>query len=132
MVEAQIGAVGDDGFVVGGVEGPPEWPMTTRPRSTPSSARIRCCSKPHGWGGVGVWVVIGTPVWRWAWATARSTRSTPGVIPGVSVAHLRMPARTPVSPMPSRISLTNNSIIGSAPPRMVPGPWKWKYIGTSL
>ena len=73
---------------------PPLWPMTTRVRSTPSSLKMRCCSSPHGSGGVGVWVVMGTPVARWACATARSTRSTPGVMPGRSDAHLRMPART--------------------------------------
>ena len=93
---------------------------------------MRCCSRPQGSGGVGVCVVMGTPVARWAWATARSTRSTPGVMPGRSDAHLRIPARTPVSPIPSVISRTNRSTIGSGPPRMVPGPRKWKYMGTSL
>src|ERR1700680_3094303 len=72
--------------------------------------------EPPGLGGVGVCVVMGVPVLRWAWATALSTRSTPGVMPGVSVAHLRMPARTPLSPIPSRISRTNSSVIGSGPP----------------
>ena len=79
---------------------PPLWPMTTRERSTPSSRKTRCCSSPGGSGGVGVCVVIGAPVARWACATARSTRSTPGVIPGRSEAHFKMPARTPVSPIP--------------------------------
>ena len=39
----------------------PLWPMTTRLRSTPSSAKIRCCSRPRL---VAAWVCveIGTPV----------------------------------------------------------------------
>ena len=37
---------------------------------------------------------MGTPVWRCAWAVARRIRSTPGVRPGASVAHFRMPALT--------------------------------------
>ena len=57
---------------------------------------------------------------------------TPGVRPGRSVAHLRIPGRTPVSPIPSRISRSKRSIIGSDPPSTVPGPRKWKNIGTSL
>ncbi len=57
---------------------PPLWPMTTRERSTPSSLKMRCCSRPHGSGGRGVCVVMGTPVARWARATARRTRSHPG------------------------------------------------------
>ncbi len=77
-------------------------------------------------------MVIGTPVARWARATARSTRSTPGVRPGWSVAHLRIEARTPVPAMPSVMSRTNMSTIGSGPFSAVPGPLKWKYIGTSL
>ena len=32
----------------------PEWPMTTRVRSTPSSAKIVCCSSPRRGAGVGV------------------------------------------------------------------------------
>src|SRR3974390_1075202 len=44
--------------------------MTTRDKSTPSSLKTRCCSRPHGSGGVGVCVVMGTPVTRCACATA--------------------------------------------------------------
>ena len=81
----------------------PQCPITTRDRSTPSSAKIRCCSSPRR---VAAWVCveIGTPVWRWACATARSTRSTPGVTPGSSVAHLRIAALMPVPAMPSLMS----------------------------
>ena len=55
----------------------PECPITTRDRSTPSSAKMRCCSSPRR-DAAWVWVEIGTPVCRCAAATARSTRSTPG------------------------------------------------------
>ena len=81
----------------------PQCPITTRDRSTPSSAKIRCCSSPRR---VAAWVCveIGTPVWRCACATARSTRSTPGVTPGSSVAHLRIAALMPVPAMPSVMS----------------------------
>ena len=106
--------------------------MTTWVRSTPSSSKMRCCSSPQGWGGVGVWVVIGAPVRRWAWATARSTRSTPGVRPGRSVAHLRIAARTPVSPTPSTISADEQLGHRLRAAEDGAGPRKWKYIGTSL
>ena len=43
----------------------PQWPMITRERSTPSSARIRCCSRPPRLAA-SVCVVIGTPVSRCA------------------------------------------------------------------
>ncbi len=66
-------------------------------------------------------VEIGTPVRLCAWATARSTRSTPGVTPGSSVAHLRIPALTPVSAMPSSMSRTNMSDMISGPPSMAAG-----------
>ena len=105
--------------------------MTTRDRSTPSSAKMRCCSRPRR---VAAWVCveIGTPVWRCAWATARSTRSTPGVTPGSSVAHLRIAALTPVPAMPCSMSRTNSSVMVSGRRAACPGPLKWKYIGTSL
>ena len=57
--------------------------------------------------------VTGTPVRWWAAATARITRSTPGVMPCWSMAHLSMPARTPVPVIPSVMSRTNMSTIGS-------------------
>ena len=58
-------------------------------------------------------MVIGTPVAACARATARSTRSTPSVRPFSSTAHLSMPARTPVSAMPSVMSRMKNSVIVS-------------------
>ena len=45
--------------------------------------------------------------------TARNTRSTPGVRPCSSVAHLRMAALIPVSAMPSVMSRTKKVTIGS-------------------
>ncbi len=95
--------------------------MITRLRSTPSSSKMRCCSSPRrspAW----VCVEIGTPVRLCAWATARSTRSTPGVMPGSSVAHLRIPALTPVSAMPCSMSRTNMSVMISGPSSIPPGP----------
>jgi len=59
-------------------------------------------------------------------------RSTPGVSPGASMAHLRNAALTPVPAMPSVMSRTNMWVIVSGPSSSVPGPVKWKYIGTSL
>ena len=38
----------------------------------------------------------------------------------------------PVPAMPSVMSPTNISIIGSSPSNIVPGPTKWKKNGTSL
>ena len=78
-----------------------------------------------------VWVVIGTPVWRWVWAQARRTRSTSGVTPGMSVAHLITPALTPVPAIPSTMSRTNMSTIGSLPSGPVPGRRALKKWGTS-
>ena len=66
-------------------------------------------------------VVIGAPVARWVWAHARSTRSTPGVMPGRSVAHLMTAALMPVPAMPSVMSRTNRSTIGSLPFGPLPG-----------
>ena len=63
-----------------------------------------------GW----VWTVIGVPVARWVRATARITRSTPGVSPGSSMAHLSMPARTPVWAIPSVTSPTKSGTMASA------------------
>jgi hypothetical protein len=59
-------------------------------------------------------MVIGTPVLACARATARSTRSTPSVRPLASTAHLSMPARTPVSAMPSVMSRMKKSVIVSS------------------
>ncbi len=41
------------------------WPMTVRPRSTPSSLKTRCWSRPVRFSGK-VCVQMGTPVARWA------------------------------------------------------------------
>ena len=59
----------------------------------------------------------------------RSTRSTPGVRPGSSVAHLRIASFTPVPAMPSVMSSANMSTIVSGPPMSVFGPRKWKKCG---
>ena len=60
-----------------------------------------------------MWTVIGQPVARWVRATARITRSTPGVGPGSSMAHLSIPAFTPVPAIPSVMSRENRVTIGS-------------------
>ena len=76
----------------------------------------------RGW----VCTMTGAPVCRWAAATARSTRSTPGVMPAWSMAHLSSPARTPVPAMPSVRSRTKKSTIGSGPAEdRAPGP-RWR------
>ena len=90
-VHPEVGAGRDQLLEVAESVVSPEWPMITRLRSTPSSLKIVCCSSPRR-GPAWVWVEIGTPVRLCAWATARSTRSTPGVMPGSSVAHLRIAA----------------------------------------
>ena len=77
-------------------------------------------------------VVIGAPVARWACAQARSTRSTPGVTPGRSVAHLIAAALIPVPAMPSVMSLTNRSTIGSLPFGPDPGVRRLHQWGSSL
>ena len=77
----------------------PLWPMTTRRRSTPSSLKMRCWSRPRSLAAC-VCVEIGTPVRRCARATARSTFSTPGVTPFSSVATLRIAALMSVPWMP--------------------------------
>ena len=63
---------------------------------------------------------------------ARITRVTPGVAPGSSMQHFNSPALTPVPAIPSRMSPTNRSIIGSGMSMTSPGPVKWNCIGTSL
>src|ERR1700735_4717108 len=73
-----------------------------------------------------VWVEMGVPVRRCAFAVARRIRSTSRVTPGLSVAHLSIPAFTPVLAIPSTMSCTNMSAINSGPPIAVPGPRKWK------
>ncbi len=65
--------------------------------------------------------MTGAPVITCALATARITRSTPGVRPSSSIAHLRNAARTPVRAMPSVMSATNRSVIGSPPPEPLSG-----------
>jgi hypothetical protein len=65
--------------------------------------------------------MTGTPVPWWAAATARMTRSTPGVMPPSSMAHLSTPAFTPVPVIPSTMSAVNMSTIGSG--TSVPSAW---------
>src|SRR5487761_2364224 len=67
--------------------------MTVCDRSSPSSLKIRCWSRPVRLAGK-VWVQIGTPVFRAARAALRSTRSFIACIAG-SVAHSMTPARIP-------------------------------------
>src|SRR2546428_185523 len=93
--------------------------MMTRRRSTPSCAKIACCASPDR-PAAQVCVEIGTPVAFWARAEARSTVSITGVTPAVSVAHLMMPALTPLVPMPRVMSRTDSSATAST-------PWLLKY-----
>src|SRR5207245_2152398 len=93
--------------------------MMTRRRSTPSCAKIACCASPDR-PAAQVCVEIGTPVAFWARAEARSTVSITGVTPAVSVAHLMIPALTPLVPMPRVMSRTNSSATAST-------PWLLKY-----
>jgi hypothetical protein len=88
--------------------------MMTRRRSTPSCAKIACCSSPVR-PAAHVWVEIGTPVAFWARAEARRTLSMTGVTPAVSVAHLMMAALTPLLPMPCVMSRMNRSATASTP-----------------
>ena len=64
---------------------------------------------------VSVWVEMGRPVARCTRAAARRTRSTPGVRPGLSVAHFKMPGRTPEPEMPFSMSWRKNSSNMSTP-----------------
>ena len=66
--------------------------------------------------------MTGAPVITCALATARITRSTPGVRPSSSMQHLRNAALTPVPAMPSVMSAANRSVIGSWPPAPLSGP----------
>jgi hypothetical protein len=68
--------------------------MMTRPRSTPSWAKIACCASPDR-PAAQVCVETGTPVAFWARADALRMFSITGVTPAVSVAHLMMAALTP-------------------------------------
>src|SRR5438876_10924443 len=88
--------------------------MMTRPRSTPSCAKIACCASPDR-PAAQVWVEIGTPVAFWARADARRMFSITGVTPAVSVAHLMMAALTPLVPMPRVMSRRNSSATASTP-----------------
>ena len=92
----------------------PLCPMTTRLRSTPSSLKMRCWLSPCSLAAC-VCVEIGTPVRRWALATARSTISTPRVTPCSSVATLRMAALMFVPWMPTSMSRTKQSAMWSTP-----------------
>ena len=65
--------------------------------------------------------MTGAPDRWWAAATARMTRSTPGVMPPASMAPLSRPAFTPVPAIPSTMSATNMSTIGSG--TSVPSAW---------
>ena len=88
--------------------------MMTRPRSTPSCAKIACCASPDR-PAAQVWVEIGTPVAFWARADARRMFSITGVTPAVSVAHLMMAALTPLAPMPCVMSRMNSAATASTP-----------------
>src|SRR5690348_10568465 len=61
-----------------------------------------------------------------ALATARITRSTPRVSPGVSIAHLSSPALIPVPAIPSTMSLTKRATIGSG---VAQQPWSIECEG---
>jgi hypothetical protein len=78
-----------------------------------------------------VCTVIGVPVSTWVCPTARRIRSTSGVSECSSIAHLSSPAFTPVPAMPSRMSFTNSSTIGSGTSKTQPGPVKRHWIGAS-
>ena len=130
-VHADVGARGDELLEVaevGGVAGVADDDPRQVDALLGEDALLLETARVAAW----VWVEIGTPVCRCACATARSTRSTPGVTPGSSVAHLRIAALMPVSAMPFSMSRTNMSVMISGPPKGCPGPLKWKYIGTSL
>ena len=71
----------------------------TRPKFTPSEARILSCSLPMV--ADSVWVRIGAPVARWARPAARRHFSSCRVISFRPVAHLMSPARIPEEPIPS-------------------------------
>ncbi len=105
--------------------------MTTRVRSTPSSASTRWVVVPP-WLWTLVCTVMGAPVATWAWATARITRSTPGVSPGSSMAHLRKAALTEEPAIPSVMSRTKRSTMGSSPSIGVPGPANRRAKGRSV
>src|SRR3989454_1173273 len=92
----------------------PLWPMMTRPRSTPSCAKIACCNSPVR-PAAQVCVEIGTPVAFWARADARRTLSITGVTPAVSVAHLMMAALAPLVPIPCVMSRMKSSATASTP-----------------
>jgi hypothetical protein len=92
----------------------PLWPEHDPSRVDPLLARTFCTASPCCEPGC-VCTVIGVPVSLCASATARMTRSTPGVMPWWSMAHLSSPALTEVPAMPSRMSPTNMSTIGSGP-----------------
>ena len=98
--------------------------------STPSSPSTRRTSAIVPLPGL-LWTITGAPVSPWARATARMTRSTPGVRPWWSMAHLKNAALMSVPWMPSRMSRTNRSTIGSGRPGMMPGPRMANQVGTS-
>src|SRR5947209_5127057 len=84
--------------------------MMTRPRSTPSCAKIACWASPER-PAAQVWVEMGTPVAFWARAEARRMASSTGVTPAVSVAHLMMAALTPMGPVPGGAGRARDGVL---------------------
>ena len=88
------------------------WPMQMRSICTPSSRKIRTCSRPCS--PCAQWcVLMGQPVRLHARAAARSTRSCAGLMPSSSFATLIAPALMSVSSMPTSISRTKMSALAS-------------------
>ena len=104
----------------------PQWPITTRERSTPSRREDVLLREPGLVGGRGVGGDRDARCARWARAVTSSSFRLRSVTPGRSVAHLMMPARTPVPWMPSldvahagsaaSVSWSHASIHGSSVP----------------
>src|SRR5690606_10884413 len=113
------------GEVVGIARMPDDETVGGYPRSTKNS----CCSRPLRVDGT-EWVVMATPVSRWATAAASMTRTTSPVNPAASVAILIIPARTPVPAIPSVMSLTNIVVRASVPSTTRPGPLRAKNRGS--
>ena len=81
--------------------------------STPSSSKMRICSRPVPLAGR-EWAMIGRPVCFDARAAARWIFSTFGVTPGSSAAHLMKAALMSVPWMPVSMSWTKISAISSS------------------
>ena len=97
-------------------------PSSVSTASASSPVRLRAC----------VCTVTGTPVARWARPTARSTRSTSGVIPSRSMAHFSIEALTSTPSIPLTMSWTNMSTRGSSSTTSAPAPRSRKYRGISF